>query len=153
MSNLGLGVMIQMLGGNKESVECFRAAIGKTIAGIEISQSDDGWHSGADTLAFTFDDGSRIGIRDEGQSCCEHRYMHTDDELSDFVGAELLGAEIRGGDSESGEYGDCKDSQFLVVQTSLGEFTVVNYNEHNGYYGGFWVVAVDLTPEDNDGQD
>jgi hypothetical protein len=63
--------------------------------------------------------------------------MHTDDVLQDFIGAKLLNAEVREGPTELDKYGDPIESEFLVVSTSIGFFTVVNYNEHNGYYGGF----------------
>ena len=66
--------------------------------------------------------------------------MHTDDELTDFHGAEFRGAEVRDGPTKS-KYGEPQESQFLIIHTSIGDFTVVNYNEHNGYYGGFWIVA------------
>jgi len=125
--------MIGMLSGNKETVKAFNGAVGKSIKALGI---DD------DQLVFTFIDGSKIALFDDGQSCCEHRWMHTDDDLDDFIGATLRGAEVRDGPTDSSnEYGDLKESQFLIVSTSLGQFTVVNYNEHNGYYGGFSTVC------------
>jgi hypothetical protein len=33
------------------------------------------------------------------------------------------------------------ETQFLIVDTTKGSFTIVNHNEHNGYYGGFGLVA------------
>lgn len=41
------------------------------------------------------------------------------------------------------------ESQFLMIRTSLGVFTVVNYNEHNGYYGGFALRATISQGEDD----
>jgi hypothetical protein len=84
---------------------------GRVISDIKMSD---------DVLKISMDDGNRIYLEDTGQSCCERRYMHGERDTSD---------------------GDCKDSQFLVITTSAGSFTVVNYNEHNGYYGGFSVEA------------
>ena len=132
MDNLGMGVMLNMLGGNKETVETHKGAIGKRIESLALID---------DNLRFQFEDGTGIRLWDDGQSCCEHRWMHTDDELSDFAGSVFLGAELRDGPTESSEYGEPKDSQFLIVNTDEGQFTVVNYNEHNGYYGGFWIVV------------
>lgn len=67
--------------------------------------------------------------------------MTTDDALEDFVGADFLGAEVReGGETDDDEYG-VHEVEFLVVKTSLGDFTVETHNEHNGYYGGFWMEA------------
>lgn len=131
--NLGLGVMLKMLGGNnEETVRTFSNAVGKSIKTLELVDNK---------LRFTFIDESGIALFDDGQSCCERRYMHTDDKLEDFVGTRLLGAEVRDGGVEDDEWGDVKESQFLIISTSIGEFTVVNYNEHNGYYGGFWIVC------------
>lgn len=134
MNNLGLGVMLAMLGGNKESATVFSAAIGKKITALKLG--------GDDALHFTFDDGTRLKLYDDGQSCCESRYMRTDDDLSHFVGATLLGAEVKdGGAVEDSEYGGVHETQFLDVQTSVGVFQMVTHNEHNGYYGGFAVRA------------
>lgn len=84
MGQLGFGVMIQMLGGNAESVAAFTGAIGKEIAFINLG-SDNALH-------LMFSDASKIKFSDEGQSCCESRYMRTDDDLQSFVGAKLTGA-------------------------------------------------------------
>jgi hypothetical protein len=131
MMNLGLGVMIRMLGGNKESVDAMTGAIGKKIAAVSLTD---------DALHFTFEDGTKIKLADEGQSCCENRYMRTDDDLSYFVGAELRGAEVNEAPSAECEY-DSHDVEFLVVHTDKGDFTMSSHNEHNGYYGGFCVQA------------
>jgi hypothetical protein len=136
MTHLGLGVMLGILKGNKESVETFQENIGKIIKNLEIADNE---------LRFTFEDNTGMRLFDNGQSCCEVRYMYTDDKLSDFIGAALLGAEIREGPTEE-IWGEPKESQFLIVSTSNGQFTVVNYNEHNGYYGGFLVVAALYSP-------
>ena len=132
MSNLGLGVLIKMLGGNAESAAAYSAAMGKTIKSVAMKH---------DELRFRFEDGTGIALRDEGQSCCESRYMSTDDDLEAFVGATLGSAEVRPGPSVEKDYGECHDTEFLVVETSLGSFTCVTHNEHNGYYGGFSVRA------------
>ena len=132
--HLGLGVMIGMMGGNHETVDTHQDAVGKQIK--DLSLHDDRLH-------IYFEDGTGIQIYDDGQSCCEDRWMHTDDELADFAGSTFLGAELRDGPTESG---DCeeKESQFLLINTSAGTFTMVNYNEHNGYYGGFWMAVKPL---------
>jgi len=125
---LGVGVILSDLVGNKESVGAYTESLGKEITVLNITE---------DRLLFHFTDDSAIKFFDDGQSCCEHRYMHTDDELQDFVGSLFQGAEIRDGPEEGSEWDGVKESQFLVITTSMGLFTVVNYNEHNGYYGGF----------------
>jgi len=124
---LGIGVMIQQLDGNAKSVRLFCEALNKTIIAIRLGEDE--------ALHFAFFDGSKIRLVDTGQSCCEARYMRTDDKLEEYVGAVLLGAEVCNGPSI--EDGESHDTEFLKVQTSKGEFTMVSHVEHNGYYGGF----------------
>ncbi len=135
MSQLGFGVMINMLGGNEETVKAFTGAQNKTINSIEIVENE---------LLMRFDDGTGIKFFDDGQSCCEHRYMNCDDDLSSHKGEKLIGAEVREGGEKDDEYG-VKEDQFLVIQTDNDSFTVANYNEHNGYYGGFYVVCREIS--------
>lgn len=128
---IGLGVMINELAGNKDSVEALKAAIGKTIKSLAVD----------DALEMKFEDGTGICIFDNGQSCCEHRYMNTDDDLTHFVGAVFQKAEVSPQEDEAKDYGECKECQFLIITTSKGQFTCANYNEHNGYYGGFSIAV------------
>lgn len=130
MEKLGVGVMIQMLGGGGRGGDSVAAKVGDKIVALDID---------SDRLQIKFRDGT-LTLFDDGQSCCEARYMSTDDPLVDFVGAEFRGAEVRPGPGEGSDY-DCHDTEFLIVHTSEGDFTVVNHNEHNGYYGGFWIRA------------
>jgi hypothetical protein len=132
MSQPGMGVMIGMLSGNRESVEVFTSNVGKTISELEMKN---------DELCFVFEDGEKMRLLDDGQSCCENRYMRTDDDLRQFVGATLMSAEVREAPSVTEEYGDEHEVAFLVVTTDKGAFTMSTHNEHNGYYGGFWIVA------------
>lgn len=130
MSQLGMGVMINMLSDDGHSTAVFAAAVGKTIRAVALG--------GDDALHFVFTDDSKIVIADEGQSCCESRYMRTDDDLSTFAGAKLLGALVKEAPDVETEY-DTHEVQFLEVQTDRGVFTMASHNEHNGYYGGFSV--------------
>jgi hypothetical protein len=132
MENLGMGVMLGILGGNEETVNSIKSSLNKTIEKVELDGDD---------LVISFTDNTKLIIWDGGQSCCESRYMTTDDNLSDFNGATLLDLELK-----SVEYGDNDgwsehEIQFLDVKTSEGVFTMVNHNEHNGYYGGFYIKA------------
>lgn len=131
MGNLGMGVMIGVLGGNEETVNAVKASIGKTIENVCMD---------SDMLIFKFTDGTKLKMWDGGQSCCENRYMMTDDDLTYFAGAKLMGFEIKDApDIEDG--GECHEVQFLDVTTDKGVFQMATHNEHNGYYGGFWIVA------------
>lgn len=132
MGQLGMGVMLGMLSGNAGSVDAFTKALNKTITSVKLGDDD--------ALHFVFDDGFKMKLSDEGQSCCESRYMRTDDNLGDYIGAKLLGAEIKEAPNAPEEYGD-HEVQFLEVQTDKGVFTMASHNEHNGYYGGFCIRA------------
>jgi hypothetical protein len=131
MGNLGMGVMLGILGGNEETVTSIKSSLNKTIEKVEL----DG-----DELVISFTDNTTLTIWDGGQSCCEYRYMTTDDDLSDFSGATLLDMELKSSEYEDHDY-DVHEIQFLDVKTSEGVFTMANHNEHNGYYGGFWIQA------------
>lgn len=130
---IGVGVMLKVLGGNSESVKALTGAIGKRITALKLGDDD--------ALHFEFADGSRMKLSDEGQSCCEARYMQTDDDLESFVGAVLLGAETKDAPDVEDELGGAHEVQFLEVKTDRGSFTMASHNEHNGYYGGFCVLA------------
>lgn len=131
MSHPGIGVMLSYLGGNESSVNAFKGALNKEIAALELKDEE---------LLFTFSDGSKIKLFDDGQSCCEHRYMTTDDDLPYYVGSVLMDADIADAPSIEDEYGE-HEVQFLKVKTSKGVFTIESHNEHNGYYGGFSIRA------------
>ena len=131
MSKLGTGVMIHMLGGNEDSVKAWRSVVGQRITALELSDNE---------LRMTVADGTKIALRDDGQSCCETRYMRTDADLPYYVGAVLLDAEVANAPAVRDEYG-AHEVAFLNVKTDRGVFTMSNHNEHNGYYGGFSVIA------------
>lgn len=126
MSQIGVGVLINMLCGGNNGAEILQKSTGKTLSNLSLK----------DALLFEFTDGSKIMISDDGQSCCESRYMTTDDDLAYYVGSEFRNAEIR--DVESKDDDDSShEILFLVVTTSKGSFTIETHNEHNGFYGGF----------------
>ncbi|RTM07439.1 MAG: hypothetical protein EKK31_11815 [Hyphomicrobiales bacterium] len=126
----GFGVMIGMLGGNADTVKAHQSAMNKIIATATVAN---------DTLTLTFLDGSILKAVDSGQSCCEHRYMVCDDDLAAYAGSVFTGMEIRDAPNEPDDYGE-HEVQFLYVNTSNGPFHVASHNEHNGYYGGFWIT-------------
>ncbi len=134
MSQLGMGVMINMLGGNEESVKALQSAIGKKITGIVVKDN---------MLSIAFSDKTILYLKDDGQSCCESRYMVCDDNLGKYVGGKLLGAKTEAVPEPPKEsaYEESHEVQFLHIKTTKGSFTVSNHVEHNGYYGGFWIVA------------
>jgi len=129
---IGIGAMLKILGGNQETVEAVGKSLGKTIRSVAVS---------GNSLDFVFTDGGTLSVWDDGQSCCENRYMSTEDELGYFVGGNLLKLELVDAPNIDGADGGTHEVQFLDVHTSKGMFQVANHNEHNGYYGGFGIVA------------
>lgn len=143
---LGLGVMIQMLAGNPVAgALAWKAAIGKRIASASLTEADGAQKLFEDRLVLRFDDGTAVALVDKGQSCCESRYLRTDDDLAYYVGAVLLDARVLDAPSvDTGDaYGD-HDVAFLHVDTDRGTFTISAHAEHNGYYGGFAIQAEEV---------
>jgi len=139
-NKLGIGVMI--------TKEVKLDLSGHTILGIHL---DPEYNHGDGGLVLLFEPGELV-VYDDGRSCCESRYIQTDDDLQAFVGAELTSIEVREmpdvvqePDPDGWSYSEPHKQQALVVDTTLGSFTVVTHNEHNGYYGGFYMKA-DFTP-------
>lgn len=127
----GIGVNIMKLFGDY-GAEHVQAAIGKRIKALSMVDN---------SLWFEMDGAPSFKLRDGGQSCCESRYMVCDDNLAAHVDAELRNIEVRDAPDQVDEYGESHEIQFLVVTTSHGQFTCSNHNEHNGYYGGFLIMA------------
>lgn len=105
--------------------------VGKVIDSV-VLRNDDKLH-------FVFSDGTKMRLWDDESMCCERRYMTVDDDLSLFSNSKLISIKVNDAKSIDHEGEDAHDIQFLEVMTSIGCFTVVTHNEHNGYYGGFCV--------------
>jgi hypothetical protein len=109
------------------------SALGKRFMNVSLSENK---------LTFLFEDGTVLQLTDNAQSCCEKRWMSCDDELPKFDYDVLLDMEVRDASKVDHDDYDVHDEQFLIVTTSSGVFTVVDHNEHNGYYGGFDLSVV-----------
>lgn len=66
MSNLGLGVMLGLLQSNETTVNAIKQSLGKEIKSILLQDKQ---------LSITLSDDSTLHLYDDGQSCCETRYM------------------------------------------------------------------------------
>lgn len=130
--NLGLGVMLGLLSGNEDTVNAIKTSLNKTIRSVNLTENK---------LNFIFEDNTKLILWDNGQSCCEHRYMTTSDKLEEFNGAILLDFELKDAPNLPDNHGDDHEIQFLDVKTSKGVFQMASHNEHNGYYGGFLIQA------------
>lgn len=123
--SMGMGAMIHTLGGGSpKNAEDY---YGRKIKSVKLKDNK---------ILIKFSDGVNIKIWDDGQSCCESRYMTTDDSLSSLAGDKLVSILVKDGPSEEVDYNH-HDIQFLEIQTDKGFVTVSTHVEHNGYYGGF----------------
>lgn len=110
------------------------------IEETNFKTNEKGWSSYDGYQIITDQQTIKIGISD-GQSCCESfGCIITNDEIKEFIGAELLGISItdtalNNKKIEELEYLDCGGAMFVNLETSEGLLQFVAYNSHNGYYG------------------
>jgi hypothetical protein len=131
---LGIGAMLHYLGGGSEHDP--KEYYGRVISAVAMED---------DRLRISFADGKTIELWDNGQSCCEHRYMRTDDNLEALVGGKLVRIEAKPGpdNASDDEYGEEHEIVFVEVGTDQAFITISNHNEHNGYYGGFGLTITE----------
>ena len=133
MSNLGMGAMLHLLGGGSAHSSYEYKGLKITSAKIED-----------DRLCIEFEGGKKIQIWDDGQSCCESRYMTCDDDPSVLVGGEWVHAMTKEApDIPDGEYEYVHEQVFVEVQSTAGFITLCSHNEHNGNYGGFFLTITE----------
>lgn len=132
MSHLGVGVMLGMFSDGGKTSEAVTKSVGKVISDIKLVNEFN--------LELTFVDNTTLRLWDNGQSCCEHRYMVAEDDLSYFIGSSFMTVEVVSANGIAESYNE-HEIQFLNVTTSKGVFQMSSHNVHNGYYGGFNIVA------------
>ena len=115
----------------------------ETILKIEETNFDhsiDGYNQNYEGYVITTTEQEiKVGIS-SGQSCCEnYGYLSTNDELSEFVGAELISIEQVDKALNATKLKDTSveesEAMFINFSTSHGFMQLVAYNSHNGYYG------------------
>lgn len=105
-------------------------------------QNENKWNTMEGYVVKTDKQDILIGISN-GQSCCENwGYFSTNDDIKEFVGADLLDIKLTDTSlntkiiEEKFKYGlDGGDIQFVDLITSKGTLQFAVYNSHNGYYG------------------
>lgn len=128
---IGLGVKIHYLGGGSEHDPA--KFYGRKIKKAFIEN---------DKFVIEFTDKSQISIWDNGQSCCENRYMTCDDEPSSLKGGKLINIEVKKHEDSENDWGEVHEECFVEIATDKkGFITLVNHNQHNGYYGGFGLTV------------
>lgn len=80
---------------------------------------------------------------DNERDCCEYwGYFSTPDEVTDFIGAELLSVGTLDSTFDNhrfefweGEEDKTQMTAFVNIETDRGQLQLAVYNVHNGYYG------------------
>ena len=102
----------------------------KSIA--EVNDDWEGFEVGTSTRTI------RVCISNN-QCCCESwGHLSSDDDLQQFVGAELIGvATVDTAMNKKTDPGDLDegDVSFVDFETDRGKFQLAVYDCHNGYYG------------------
>ncbi len=107
---------------------------------IDIKETDDKGYVGYKVLTNIKEYYLTI---DDYQSCCEsYGYFSSNDNLDDFIGAELLKVNLVPTClskvillEKAGEFVSEDECCFVNFETSVGTFQIAVYNSHNGYYG------------------
>lgn len=100
-----------------------------------------------DGYQITCSDGGKFSVViDNGQDCCENwGYLTSEDDLSEFIGARLLSVHTtdKALNTKVLEKDKLKTKEcvFVTFQTDKGNFQIVAYNQHNGYYGHDVIIA------------
>lgn len=136
VNKLGLGAMLwQLSGGSKKNADDYY--------GLRIKNAT----FADDKLRIDFENGKSVVISDEGQSCCESRYMTTDDKVEDLIGGILLDITLKDAPNIEDEYGGDHEVNFMEVKTDQAIVTFASHNEHNGYYGGICLSLDEVESE------
>lgn len=110
---------------------------GFSVKELKYGTSFDGW------IVVTDRQSIKIGISD-GQYCCESTgHFITNDDVSDFIGADLLAINIVDECLAVSKAPEVYDGgvMFVNLETSKGTLQFTAYNAHNGYYGHSAVVV------------
>lgn len=109
--------------------ELMQDCIGKEIQTMNVDPE-------CERLYITFTDGTNLGLGDDPFGC-ETRYMVIEEDLADYIGARFMGMEEKPSKKMLDPEENVHEVTFVDVLTTKGTLTIVNHNEHNGYYGGF----------------
>ena len=121
------------------------------IKSIEYFQPFEGEYKGMEGYKIVTDKQEILILINNSQQCCEEwgyeacsekGILETQDDLDDYIGAEILDIDIV--DTEKNIYKSLTDrvyrfyssnAEFVNIKTSKGKLQFAVYNAHNGYYG------------------
>lgn len=105
--------------------------VGKQILGTRLDDNDN-------VVLLVLEGGYSLTLSDDGQSCCETRYITCDDNLSDLIGSKFSHIkELKHTTVDDDEYENEHEIVFVEIRAEDTFCTICTHNEHNGYYGGF----------------
>lgn len=123
------------------------------IEETNFKTKENDWNSYEGFQVITEKQTIKLGISD-GQSCCERSgYFMSEDDFTDFIGANLIDLAITDTCLNTKKLEDEElyepDLMFVNLNTDKGLLQFVAYNSHNGYYGhSAVVVSEQLTHEE-----
>ena len=135
MTNLGAMTHYLSVGSQREANEY----VGLKIVSASLNKEAD-----PEYIEIAFEGGKTIQILDNGQSCCESRYITCEDDFASLVGGSLIDIETKAAPDIEDKYG-VHEQVFVEIKTDKGFVSFTTHNEHNGYYGGFGLTIKETT--------
>ena len=100
-----------------------------------------GYEIYCDGYKITTDKQTVLVLIENDQQCCENwGYICTNDNMEEFIGANLLSVNLtdialNNADLPAADWCDEREIQFVNLHTDRGLLQLAVYNAHNGYYG------------------
>ena len=115
------------------------------IEETNFKTKENDWNSYEGYQIITDKQTIKLGISD-GQNCCERSgYFMSEDDFSEFIGANLIDLAITDTCLNTKKLEEEElyepDLMFVNLNTDKGLLQFVAYNSHNGYYGHSAVVV------------
>lgn len=115
--------------------ETLKAIVGATVVALEDTKD----------MTLVLGDGRRVMLTLTGE-CCSSSSFTEPKQFDELVGATILAAEDRHGQSDNNlpepEGADVIAWHFLVFTTNKGHITIDWHNDSNGYYDGDLTVEI-----------
>lgn len=117
------------------------------VEGVKVNLSSEGWRISMGGYVIETTEQKIELLIMEDQLCCEDwGYITSEDDFSDFIGAEILS--IKNVDSAlkvteatlSNHYVEVDNCIFINVETTKGTLQFTLYNQHNGYYSHKYMI-------------
>jgi hypothetical protein len=121
---------------DQETLKTIGSCLGKVIEKVMLAYD----HESRESIIIIFTDGTALNLFDDGQQCCEKRWLASDDKSEDVAGGVLMDVQMEEGVDDEGSE-DILQSQFIRIITDKAPYVVTAYNKHNGSYDGITVKA------------